>query len=161
MFLLVPIKIQSWSVWKDSQNPMECTHISLLFKGKDIMQQENEHRHRGQRHLGTVPRVLTHRDRLYLQIEFPRRVQWILASGTLKAEVPTGVVFCPSGHVVQPGYLTRYTRWKPSVNKSWLGITRRDSDFKQHIINPTFHFLAKSQGQTFRHPLSCLSPAVT
>lgn len=56
-------------------------------------------------------------------------------------------VFCPSVHIVQPGCLTSYTRWKPSVSRSCVSITREDSDSKQHTINLTFHFLAQSQGQ--------------
>lgn len=69
-------------------------------------------------------------------------------------------VFCPSVHIVQPGCLSSYTRWKPSVSRSCVSITREDSDSKQHTINLTFHFLAQSQGQIFRHPPSFLNPAV-
>lgn len=49
--------------------------------------------------------------------------------------------------VAKPGCLTGYTRWKPSVNKLILAVSRGVLGFKVQVINPWALILAKSQSQ--------------
>lgn len=137
---MVPLKSQSLSICKSSQDSKEHVHIRLLFKGRRYCAA----RKRAEASVGgpvtpdTVPQGLcSYKDMLCLQIELPRCVQWISASGKLKAEGPKGGLFLLLWSR-SPAWPSSQIQQVKTISKQVLtGGARGESDFQQHIINPT------------------------